>query len=91
MKSTHAVLETALVQKGLWCKLSIEPSRVGFREVEDRGFRVIEIWELQNDLVAGWPFVPFAHMSGLHAADMHKIDLSQEIWPRKVRRRFIVK
>ena len=59
--------------------------------VEDRGFRVIEIWELQNDLVAGWPFVPFVHMSGLHAADMHKIDLSQEIWPRKVRRRFIVK
>ena len=56
--------------------------------VEYCGFRVIEIWELQNDLVAGWPFVPFMHMSGLHAADMHKIDLPQEIWPRKVRRRF---
>ena len=40
--------------------------------VEDRGFRVIEIWELQNDLVARWPFVPFVHMSGLHAADMPK-------------------
>ena len=56
--------------------------------VEYRGFRVIEIWELQNDLVAGWSLVPFMHMSGLHAADMHKIDLPQEIWPRKVRRRF---
>ena len=49
---------------------------------------MIEIWELQNDLVAGWSFVPFANMSGLHAADMHKIDLPQEIWSRKVRRRF---
>jgi hypothetical protein len=28
------------------------------------------------------PSVPFAHISGLHAAEMHKIDLSQE-WPRK--------
>jgi hypothetical protein len=42
--------------------------------VEYREFCVIEIWELQNDLVAGWPFVPFAHMSGLHAADMHKVE-----------------
>ncbi len=58
--------------------------------VEYRGFRVIEIWELQDDLVAGWSFGPFVHMSGLHAADMHKIDLPQEIWPRKVRRRFCV-
>ncbi len=40
---------------------------------------MIEICELQNDLVAGWPFVPFVHMGGLHAADMHKIDLPQEI------------
>ena len=39
---------------------------------------MIEIWELENDLVAGGPFVPFVHMSGLHAADMHKIGLSQE-------------
>jgi len=29
---------------------------------------VIKIWELQNDLAAGWPSVPSAHMSGLHAA-----------------------
>jgi hypothetical protein len=56
--------------------------------IEYREFRVIEIWELQNDLAAGWPFVPFVHMSGLLAADMHKIDLRQEIWPRKVRRGF---
>ena len=43
--------------------------------VEYSGFRMIEIWELQDDLVAGWPFVPFVHMSGLQAADMHKIDV----------------
>lgn len=49
---------------------------------------MIEIWEFQNELAAGWPFDPFVHMSGLHAADMHKIDPPQEIWPRKVRRRF---
>ena len=36
--------------------------------VEYCGFRVIKIWELQNDLAAGWPSVPSAHMSGLHAA-----------------------
>ena len=46
--------------------------------VEYRGFRVIEIWELQNDLVAGWSLIPFVHMSGLHAAGMHKIDFPQE-------------
>src|SRR6266702_2484818 len=62
--------------------------REGTESVEYRGFRVIEIWELQNDLAAGWPFVPFVHMSGLHAAEMHKIPLPREIWPRKVRRRF---
>lgn len=56
--------------------------------VEYRGFCVVEIWELQNDLTAGSPFVPFVHMSGLHAADLHKMDLPQERWPRKVRRRF---
>ena len=58
--------------------------------VEDRGFCVIEIWELQNDLAARLPFVSFVHASGLHAAGMHKIDLSQELWPQKVRRRFCV-
>jgi hypothetical protein len=42
-------------------------------------------------LAAGWPFVPSVHMSGLLAAGMHKIDLPQEIWPRKVRRRFLCK
>lgn len=47
--------------------------------VEYRGFRVIEIWELKNDLAAGWPFVPFVHMSGLHAAGMQKIDFPQEL------------
>jgi len=59
--------------------------------VEYRGFRVIKIWELQNDLAAGQPFVPSVHMSGLHAAGMHKIDLPQETWPRKVRRRFLAR
>ena len=47
--------------------------------VEYRGFRVIQIWELQDDLTAGWPSVSFAHMSGLHAAGMHKIDLLVEL------------
>ena len=55
---------------------------------EYRGYRVIKIWELQNDLAAGWPSVPSVHMSGLHAAGMRKLDLPQEIWPRKVRRRY---
>ncbi len=27
-------------------------------------------------------------MSGLQAADMNKIDLEEESWPQKVRRRF---
>ena len=56
--------------------------------VEYRGFRVIEIWELQNDLATGWPFVPFVHKSGLHTAGMHKLDLPQEFGVRKARRRF---
>jgi len=47
--------------------------------VEHRGFRVIQIRELQDDLTAGWPSVSFAHMSGLHAAGMHKIDLLVEL------------
>jgi hypothetical protein len=51
--------------------------------VEYRRFRVIETWKLQDDLAAGWPFIPFVHMSGLHAADMHKIDLEEELWPQK--------
>ena len=58
--------------------------------VEYRGFCVIEIWELQDDLAAGWPFILFVHKSGLHAAGMHKIDLPQEFWPRNARRRFSV-
>jgi hypothetical protein len=50
------------------------------KAIDYRGFRVIEIWELQNDRAAGWwLLVPFVHMSGLHAADMHKLDLPQEI------------
>ena len=47
--------------------------------VEYRGFRVIQIRELQDDLTAGWPSVSFAHMSDLHAAGMHKIDLLVEL------------
>ena len=39
---------------------------------------MIEIGELQNDFAAGCPSVSFAHMSGLHAAVIHKIDLSQK-------------
>jgi hypothetical protein len=58
--------------------------------VEYRRFRVIEIWELQDDLVAGRLLVPFVHMSGLPAADMHKLDLEEAFWPQKVRRRFAI-
>lgn len=39
--------------------------------VEYRKFGVVQIWKLQNDLATGWPSVPFAHISGLHAAVMH--------------------
>jgi len=42
------------------------------KTVEYGGFSVVQVWELQNDLAARWPPVPFAHMSGLHAASMHK-------------------
>jgi hypothetical protein len=58
--------------------------------VEYRGFRVIKVWEFQNDLAARWLFVPSVHMSSFHAAGIHKIGLPQEIWPRKVRKRFCV-
>ena len=51
--------------------------------VEYRRFRVIEIWELQDDLAAGRLLVPFVHMSGLHAADVHKPDLEEAFWPQK--------
>jgi len=59
--------------------------------VEYRRFRVIEIWELQDDFSAGRLLVPFVHMSGLHAADMHKLDLEEAFRPQKVRRRFGIK
>ena len=48
--------------------------------VEYGRFCMIQIWELQNDLAAGWPSVSFAHISGLHAASMQKIDLGLEKW-----------
>jgi hypothetical protein len=51
--------------------------------VEYRRFRVIEIRELQDDLAAGRLLVPFVHMSGLHAADMHKIDREKAFWSQK--------
>jgi hypothetical protein len=56
--------------------------------VEYRKFRVIEIWELQDDFSAGRLLVPFVHMSGLHASDMLKLDLEEAFLPQKVRRRF---
>lgn len=59
--------------------------------VEYRRFRVIELWELQDDFSAGRLLVPFVHTSGLHAADMHKLDLEEAFRPQKVRRRFGVK
>jgi hypothetical protein len=37
--------------------------------------------------VAGRLLVPFVHMSGLHAADMHNLDLEEAFWLQKVRRR----
>lgn len=51
------------------------------------GLRVIEISELQDDLAAGRTLAPFVHRSGLHAADMRKIDLEEALWPRKIRGR----
>ena len=51
--------------------------------VEYRRFGIIEIWELQDDLVAGRFLVPFAHMSGLLAAGMHKLDLEEAFWLKK--------
>jgi hypothetical protein len=46
--------------------------------VEYGGFCAIQIWKLQNELAARWPSVTFVHISGLHAAGMHKIDLLVE-------------
>ena len=60
-------------------KLVISPRMRRAEAVEYRGFRVIQIWELQDDLAAGWPSVPFAHMSGLRAAGTHKIDPPVEL------------
>ena len=57
--------------------------------VEYCGFRVIKIWELQNDLAAGWPSVPSAHMSGLHAARHAQIRPAAGNLPRNVRWGFI--
>jgi hypothetical protein len=39
--------------------------------IEYRRFGVVQIWKLKNDFATGYPSVPFAHMSGLHAAVMH--------------------
>src|ERR1700733_5603701 len=49
----------------LHCELIVSPGMGRTEAAEYRGFRVIKIWELQNDLAAGWPSVPSAHMSGL--------------------------
>ena len=53
------------------------------RAVEYRKFRVIEIWQLQDDLAIGRLLVSFAHMSGLLAAGMHKLDLEEAFWLKK--------
>jgi hypothetical protein len=71
----------------LHCKLVVSPRMRRAKAIEHCGFCVIQIWKLQNDLAAGGPAVPLVHMSGLHAAGMHKIDPRQEVWSRKVRRR----
>jgi hypothetical protein len=52
--------------------------------IEYRRFRVIEIWELQDDLAAGRLLVPFVHMRAASTpADMHKLDLDEAIWVQK--------
>ena len=67
-------------------ELVVSPRMRRTEAIEYGGFCVIQIWELQNNFAAGWPFVSFVHMSGLHAADMHKIDPEEAFWPQKVRR-----
>jgi hypothetical protein len=46
----------------------------GTQTVEDSGFCVIQIWQSQNNLATGWFPVPLAHVCGLRAADMHKLE-----------------
>ena len=60
----------------------------GAEAVEYSGPCVIQIRELEDDFPAGWPSVLFAHMGGLHAAGMRRIDLPPKLWPRTVRLRF---
>lgn len=57
--------------------------------IEYRRFRVIELWELQDDLAAGRLLVPFVHMRAASTpADMHKLDLDEAIWVQKAHWRF---
>jgi hypothetical protein len=46
--------------------------------VDPRGFCVIQIRELQDDPAAGRFSILLAHMSGLPAADLHKIGLARK-------------
>jgi hypothetical protein len=55
-------------------ELVVSPGMWGTETVEYRRFCMIQIREFQDDLAAVWPPVSFAHISGLHAADMHKMD-----------------
>jgi len=61
----------------------------GREEEEGYGFLYTEIGatteEIHKFIAGPVLLVPFVHMSGLHAADLHKLGLPQEIWPRKVR------
>jgi len=62
----------------LHCKPVVSSRMRRTQAVEYGGFCVIRIWKLQNELAARWPSVTFVHISGLHAAGMHKIDLLVE-------------
>jgi hypothetical protein len=52
----------------LHCKLVVPPRMRRTQAVEYGGFCVIQIWKLQNELAARWPFITFVQISGLHAA-----------------------
>src|SRR5580658_568205 len=46
----------------------------GTEAVENSGFGVIQIRQPQNDFVRRWFPASLAHIGGLHAAEMHKVE-----------------
>jgi hypothetical protein len=51
---------------------------------------VIKIWKLQNDLAAGWASVSFCAYERPPCRWHAQLDPSQEVWLRRVRKRFRV-